>query len=454
MGVSGKAAAKWLFEKGASLLLADDLPVDKWDKGIHPLLNAKNVFFKCSDEIEKEDIEDLDLIVVSPGIPKKHKVLSLSKEFSIPHVGDLYLAACLWKGPLIGITGTNGKTTTTLLTLHLLKEGGLDAICAGNISPPLFDLMDKNSEKTIAVLEISSFQLEYFNKDFDWFEHPFFNVAVCLNIAPDHLDRHKDLGDYKKAKLNLFKFQEKAHIAIIGRGIKEKELNIPSKNVFFLKNIINGHEKGYLEILFKDKKISFDISKWGLKGRHNLDNLTSSIISALTLGASKEAILKGISNFKAPSHRMEFLAEIDGIKFIDDSKATNIHALKAALRAINSGLILILGGLGKGENFEDLAYFLKKNGVAKRIRGAVYIGKEGARIKNILKGIIPRDVLIHDDKGDIVMKKAVIAAREMAKEGDTVLLSPACASFDLFSSYKERGEIFKREVFALKKQIK
>ena len=444
-GEAGASAARYLAGEGARLYCFDDRPVKEWNSAFVAWCQENGVQTLESGSLRNEDIVGgLDLLVVSPGVPPGHNLVLLAREKGVTVVGELFLAASLWKGPLIGITGTNGKTTTTLLTGHLLESAAMDAVCAGNISPPLFDCFDKNREDTCAVLEISSFQLEYFleNPPF-YIKRPLFEAAVCLNVAPDHLDRHGSLEDYARAKERLFFFQDENCLAVLGDG--SESFKARAKRVL-LRDIALDESRGTLTIYIEGKREIFDISEWKAEGEHNLKNLAASLACARALGAKAKSLERGLSSFRIPGHRLEWVGKLNGINFINDSKATNTHAVVTGIKAICGGVILIAGGRAKGEDFGQLArdLYALDNGDGPKVKGLVLIGEAAEEMARGIGAFFKDFKVIQGDSGQEVMDEAVATAFSMAGEGESVVLSPACASFDLFSNYKERGEAFKK----------
>jgi len=446
MGEAGMSAARWLREQGAQVICVDDKAKDDWDKTFVSWCEESGV--EClSSSLGKEIFsKPLDMLVVSPGIPVTHPLVAEANERGIFVVGELYLASCMWTGPLIGITGTNGKTTTTLLATHLLNETGITAVCAGNISPPLFDLFHKNDGKTCAVLEISSFQLEYFPQTHILnLKKPRFQAAVCLNVAPDHLDRHGDMAGYKRAKERLFEYQDNKCVAVLGKGAED--FNVVGQ-VVMLKDVRCDESASKLYIPYGNDELEINISGWSLNGRHNLENLTAAIICAHSVGSKLQQIEKALGSFVPPSHRLETIGVYNGITFIDDSKATNLHALITGLKSLEENVVLIAGGRAKGEDFSNFGKILASigNGTGARIRGLVLIGESATEMAQSVKDYFKTVVVIQGQSGQEVMKKAVVEAGSMAKKGDVVVLSPACASFDMFSNYKERGQAYRQGV--------
>ncbi len=446
-GVAGASAARWLRSQGSLLHCLDDKPQEMWDKAFLSWCGRNNVDkCVCSGDRAAALIREMDLVVVSPGIPPKHPLIEEARRHGVAVVGELYLAASLWKGPLIGITGTNGKTTTTLLSCHLLKSAGIEAVSAGNISPPLFDLIDRNGSDICAVLEVSSFQLEHFpDQPPLYIKRPMFRTAVCLNVAPDHLDRHGSMENYIRAKERLFLFQSRDCCAVLGDGAES--FRTVAQPVF-LRDMVVDTSRKRLSITVEDRKEILDISAYAAAGKHNLGNLAAAFTIACGLGASAESMARGLSGFSLPSHRLEPVGSWEGVRFVDDSKATNVHAVINGLNAITGNIVLIAGGRAKGEDFSSLAKQLSalRNGNGPRVRGLILIGEAAGELDGALGRFFHNRFVVRGASGQEVMDKAVARAFSVAKQGDTVVLSPACASFDLFSGYRERGEAFKRAI--------
>ncbi len=450
LGKAGMSAARWLHGQGVTLTCFDDKPVDLLDKEFVSWCGEWEIVIQSLAQKELyQSLNAIDLLVVSPGISKDHYLVKKAKEEGVNIVGELYLAASFWKGPLIGITGTNGKTTTTLLTQHLLECFGKRAIYGGNIYPPLFDLLHKDDGKTCAVLEISSFQLEYFPLDnvLD-LKRPRFICAACLNVAPDHLDRHKDMDNYLKAKERLFWFQDKNCTAVLGIGAEEFKTVAPP---VFLKDVTILKDKAMrLAIPSLHDTLLVDITGWSLLGDHNLQNLAAALVCSSAMGVSLHKMGKALSTFRAPSHRLQEVAFEKGIRFIDDSKATNVHAVLKGLEAISGNVILIAGGRAKGEDFSHFACELKRledrNGHKTNIRSIVLIGEAAQEMAIHLRKLGKELRIVTGNDGQEVMERAVKQAVSVARSGDSIVLSPACASFDLYSSYKERGLSFQKAI--------
>ncbi len=460
-GEAGRSAARYLHSRGAIITCCDRLEPEDWEKDFRSWCEQNKIQAMGEDHLSETDISGFDLAVASPGIPPGSTMPALFKTHEIDIIGELALAASLWPGRLLGITGTNGKTTTTELTSHILTCSGISNIKAGNISPPLFELLPGSSKAETAVLEISSFQLEYFPQKWPrGLKCPRFSAAVLLNLAPDHLDRHGSMEEYARSKSRLFHFQKDRDVAVLGKGTENIMGNIPG-TVFSLDldrerktGAFWDRERSLLKIDLPGRfEEEYDVSKWKPWGRHNMENLAAAVISARISGAEPEMIQKALATFRAPDYRLQKSAELKGITFINDSKATNISALVAALESIEGEITLIAGGRGKGEDFDMLASFLKKrNGSPKggRLKNAILIGEEAQRLKEVLVPFVKECRLVSGKGGSDAMEQAVKMAASTARPGSTVLLSPACASFDMFKSYKERGRAFDQALSKLK----
>ncbi len=461
VGEAGRAAARWLYGQGAEIFCCDCLRLEKWPPEFLSWCEGKRIPAVPEAVLSYEDIAGCDLAVVSPGIPFKAGLSRYFREKAVPVIGELALAASFWPGTMIGITGTNGKTTTTSLTSHILTCAGIPNVKAGNISPPLFDCLSQGQAVKVAVLEISSFQLEYFPNSWPhWLKRPRFSVAAILNVAPDHLDRHGSLAEYGRCKARLFNYQDKWDLAVIGPGL-ESDLCKVSAEKFFLhpKDKANpgmflDKKRNILTIRLPDgRSDDYDLKKWRLKGSHNLENLAAAAASASRVGVGPDLIQNGLETFDVPGYRLQETCSRRGIVFVNDSKATNVAALIAALDALDGEVTLIAGGRGKGEDFRRLVDFLRQrngNRPGVKLANTVLIGEEAHRIKEAIEPLVRECVVIEGSNGHKVMRQAVEHAVALSSTGSTVLLSPACASFDMFSSYKERGMVFDRIVRELK----
>ena len=456
IGKSGLSAAKWAVTHGLECVLSDVLPLKKWPEELVSWCELHGVSIDAGGH-SSEKILSSQLIVPSPGIPLDTPILRAAKREKIPICGELALAVGLWPGPKIGITGTNGKTTCTNLVGEMLKRSGRPTFVGGNLGTPVLEKVHEvGEEETILVAEVSSFQLDLFPLGPDMkrtveavkrlvpeFRPPAFDVSILLNISQDHLERYKDFGEYVKSKARIFRTQSMGSWGIIGRDaintLKEHGVSLRLRQIAL--ETPDGGEKVVVLKWPEGGSETYDTSRFKPMGRHNRENLMAALYAARLLGARQSACQEVINGFSPPGHRLELVAEKSGIRFIDDSKATNLHATLAAIEAIGGTCVLICGGQAKGQDFSPL----NTPQVRERVRGAVIMGEASRELSSHL-GWTQQVAINGDGDGWEKMHQAVKAAFEMARSGDVVLLSPACASFDLFSGYGDRGDAFRAAV--------
>ncbi len=432
MGKTGMALATFFKKTGAEVVISDCLPEDKLNDKLKTLRNL-GISFETGGHKERTFL-NADLVVMSPGVNPQMPILKKCESKGIPVIGELDLVAPLLTVPIIAVTGTNGKTTTTTIIGTLLRATGKEAWIGGNIGTPLVEAITKTNIDYI-VAEVSSFQLETSN-----LFHPY--VAICLNIDQDHLDRHSNLDAYVESKLKIAQNQTQQDWFIYDRDnpyIKPGLIKVASQKVSY------GVASSGQEAFLKDGKIVVCLNeRWEVKiedlnliGEHNYKNIMAALLTMQVLGCDFERIFPALKQISPLPHRLELVRSLNGVKFYNDSKATNVSATIAALKSLPRPVVLIAGGLSKGQNFLPLLPYLKK-----RAKALVLIGEATAEMAALAKQILP--IFTASD-----MDQAVERAFELAKPDADVLLSPACASFDMFKDYKERGEIFKRAVYAL-----
>jgi UDP-N-acetylmuramoylalanine--D-glutamate ligase len=403
-----------------------------------PALRAKGVRIVAGSH-PAELFENSDLILVSPGVPLALEPLARARTAGAPIISEVELAARFLRGRLIGITGSNGKTTTTTLIGELLKNAGLPTQVGGNIGTPLISLVETARADGFTVIELSSFQLEAVER-----LHLF--VAALLNITPDHLDRYASLDDYAAAKANIFRNQTPGDVAVLNAddarvermssltraGVvyfsRKRELD---EGIFLRGDEIVNRITGREQVMVTRNEIP-------LRGDHNLENVMAALAVGLACGASLVAMRKTIRDFKGVEHRLEFVDEINGVRFYNDSKATNVDAAIKSLEAFPGGLIVILGGKDKGSDYAPLAPLARD-----RCAHVILIGAAAEKIAAALAHTRP----LHRVGS---MRAAVELGFSLSKEGEIVLLAPACASFDMFENYEHRGQVFKEAVKGLK----
>ncbi len=391
----------------------------------------------------EERILSADEVVKSPGIPDSAPIIQKIKAKSIPVISEIEFAGRYTDAKMVCITGSNGKTTTTMLTYHILKDAGLNVGLAGNVGMSLAYQVATASHD-VYVIELSSFQLDNMY-DFKA------NIAVLLNITPDHLDRydHK-MQNYVNAKFRIIQNQTWADSFIFWEDdpvIAEqlRHINVTAKMLPFSEHNEEG-AKAYCEngeLIFNAEgatDFEMPVSELALDGLHNLYNSMAAGLSASLLNIKKEVIRKSLSDFQSVEHRLEYVDTIDGVRYVNDSKATNVNSCYYALESMKTPVVLILGGKDKGNDYSEIEPFVRE-----KVSAIVCMGKDNEKIKTFFAGKVPVIADTHS-VGD-----AVSEATRLAKDGDTVLLSPCCASFDLFKSYEDRGRQFKDEVRRLKK---
>ncbi len=375
-------------------------------------------------------VSGADMVVVSPGVPSDHALLVEAREEGAEVISDIELAWRFMDAPVIAVAGTNGKTTTTTLLGKVLEDAGFKVFVGGNIGTPAVEYVEEGGGADFCVLEVSSFHLEttkHFNP----------HIGILINITEDHLDRYRDFEHYASTKFRLFENQSEADFAVInvndaviarnpacfGRGRV-----IP----FTAEGKCDGLfiEEGAIIHMMDGKREEYPVDAIKLTGLHNMENVMAVIGAARRAGAPKDSLMKTLSSFSGLHHRMEFVRELDGVTYIDDSKGTNIGALQMALRGLKGPVVLIAGGVDKGGDYRALAPLIKE-----KVRAMVLIGEARQKIYDSL-GALTRTVTAE------TFEEAVRAARDGAMPGDTVLLCPACSSFDMFRNYKERGERF------------
>ncbi len=440
-GKSGIAVAKFLAERGAVVALHDQKEVGSWSDEARSLKTSHNVGL-ISGQLPSWLLDQIELVVISPGVPTNTIPARYVDRKDGEVIGEVELAFRFLKGRVVGITGSNGKTTTTALIGEMLKNAGIDTQVGGNIGTPLLSLTETSTDDSWTVAELSSYQLETI-KEFC----P--NVAICLNVTPNHLDRYDSFQDYAAAKHRLFMNQTAEDVAILNAddeitaswavGLKANVVMFSVKKELDEGLFLRGEEL-VCRSNGKEKALTTR-SEIFLRGLHNVENVLAAFAAGLTCGASPDSMRETVREFKGVEHRIEFVAEIDGVKFYNDSKATSVDATSKALEALSGGdgrTILILGGRGKNAPYAPLIEL-----IASSVRSLVLVGEDAGNIESQLAGHA------EIDRADS-MQEAVAKGFAAAVSGDAILLAPACASFDMFKSYEERGDVFKAAVMALR----
>lgn len=436
LGRSGLAAARWLSEHGAVVTVTDMRPPSAFAEEILELLQRK-VGLELGLHQESTFLRQ-DFVVVSPGVPADIPVLNLARQNGIPVVPEIEVAGWFLKGRLVGITGTNGKTTTTALLGRVLEASGFSTFVGGNIGVPLLTAVDQDPPASLIVSELSSFQLE----TIDSFRP---HVAVLLNLTPNHLDRHPDFDAYVAAKTRIFSNQTQDDYAILNAdddNVMNLAPAIRSQKIFFSlqKELPSGVFVSKGKILYRVHNLEvglMDTTDVRLRGEFNLENVLAASAAACVLGAEFGSIRRAVREFGGVEHRLEFVREVCGVDFYNDSKATSVDAAAKALSTFEKGVHLILGGKDKGAPYAPLRSLFKD-----RVREVLVIGAAQEQIVSELTGSV--EIV---EAGDL--KTAVNTAAHRAKPGDVVLLAPACSSYDQFQNFENRGSVFKALVAEL-----
>jgi UDP-N-acetylmuramoylalanine--D-glutamate ligase len=435
-GRTGAAAAELLARNGATVTVSDSEVPDNVSS-IQRRLAELNVESELGSH-EVQRFVKADLVVLSPGVPPGIEPVRAAEKAGVAVLGEMEFACRFSGSRLIAVTGTNGKTTVTTLVHRMIKEAGRTVLLAGNNEFPLSEAVVVRPRPELVVLEVSSFALERVEAF-----RP--EVAVLLNVTPDHLERYAGMDDYRKTKMRIFAQQTVSNTAVINGDDPQMCAGasaVDAKKLFFSleKEVDNGvfvSEGDIVARLGSERKCLLPVEEVALAGRHNLANVLAALCVCLTLDLPEEAYRRALRTFRGLEHRMEFVAKRDGVTFINDSKATNIDALQKALISVDAPVILIAGGRGKGSDYAALRDLVKT-----RVRMLVLVGEDAPLIEEAFGDLVP--VSRADSIEDAVQK-----ASAGASDGDCILLSPACASFDMFRNFEERGECFKAAVLRL-----
>ncbi len=440
LGRSGLAAALFLRRKGAQVTVSDIRSAEALGKEI-PKLLEEGIAVEAGGH-GLLTFRRQDLLVVSPGVPLDTPEIKQVRAFGQRIIGEVELASRFLQGRTLAITGSNGKTTTTSLCGAILSASGVPTLVGGNIGVPVAALAESSHADGWNVLEISSFQLETtesFRPD----------IAVLLNITPDHLDRHGSFEDYQAAKERIFANQgpEDALVLNADDEIAHRAAARARSRVFWFSRTRVIKQGAFVyngAIVFRPSEQApaepvLPIAEINLKGAHNLENVLAAVCATRLAGVPADTIRGAVARFQAVAHRLEFVARVRGVEYYNDSKATNVDAAAKALASFEGGVHLILGGKDKDSDYRALRPLIEG-----RVRAVYLIGKAGEKIENHLRGAAPL-------RRAGTLARAVELASEASVAGDTVLLAPACASFDQFRDYEDRGEQFKAFVHALQR---
>ena len=427
-GLSGSAAALLLRSEGAQVTVLDSAEEKNLLKSTIDNLRAQDVRVTCGAAAE-EDSSTYEIAILSPGIDPASRLVRNFSSRGIDIIGELELG---WrfceKIPIIAVTGTNGKTTTTELLAQMLNACGQRTIACGNIGKPLSEVAREKQPYDLLTVEVSSFQLETIRTF-----HP--SISLWLNFAPDHLDRYRSVAEYRAAKLRIFENQTEADVAVV--NAIEKIPNIHPRTITFSAYANSGDfrvSEGV--ILYRDEPV-LRLGDTRLRGLHNIENLMATLAVGMARGLSFRQMVPPLSAYEPQPHRCEFVREINGVAYVNDSKATNLDAVDKALRAQTKPVVLIAGGKDKGFSFDPLRSLVKE-----KVRSTILIGEMAESVSRSWAGTVKSEIATS-------LADAVERAHATAKPGEIVLFSPGTSSFDMFKSYADRGDQFRALVRAL-----
>jgi len=434
---TGVATSLFCAARGANVT-ATDARTEKAIGDVLSQLRTAGVHLELGGHREETVLEQ-DLIIPSPGVPADAPLLKSARAKGITIWSEIELADRFLNGRLIGITGSNGKTTTTSLIEHILRSAGICTILAGNIGTPLISRVEETNDASVTVVELSSFQLELI----DSFRP---NISAFLNLTPDHLDRHHTLDEYGAAKARIFENQTETDSAVLNADDPATTKYAPAKpQVFWFSRKQRPAQGAFVrenEIVFRrdgKEETLLKLQDIPMAGAHNVENVLAAVAATRLAGADASAIAKGVRSFSGVEHRLEFVAEIGGVRYYNDSKATNVDATLKALDSFPGRILVVLGGKDKGSDYSGLQKSLREKTIL-----ALLIGAAAEKIEKQIAGSVAIE-----RAGTI--ERAVEIASQAARPGDVVLLAPACASFDQFENYEHRGRVFKDLVHQLER---
>jgi UDP-N-acetylmuramoylalanine--D-glutamate ligase len=431
-GRSGRSAVDLLQARGAAVSLADSGGIDDAEA-----LRARGIAVFAGPH-QDELFARADLIVLSPGVPASERSVASARARGVPVIGEVELAYRWLQGRVIAITGTKGKSTTTTLTARMLAEGGFDATAGGNLGVALSSLVDRATPASVHVVEVSSFQLETIDTFHPW-------ISVFVNLSPDHLDRHGSFEEYRQAKAAVFRNQTSDDWAVVNAddpGVLELVKAARARRVDFALDApvdrgVTVDGEYVVERRDGTSRRVMPVEAVRLPGRHLLADALAATAASLLAGVEPSAIERAVRSFRGLEHALERVADVGGVVFVNDSKATNVVSARRAIESFDRGVVPILGGRYKGGDFGDL-----RDAVAARASGIVVIGEAAGRIESALGDLVPVARAAS-------MEEAVAAGYRMAPPGGVVVLAPACSSFDMFSDYAARGRAFRLAVEGL-----
>ena len=436
---SGLAVVRLLAGRGARVFLTEQKAATN---GMEAALHAIGAAYEFDGHTPRA--LDADFIVVSPGVPSRTNLIQQAQRTGVPIYAEIEAAFWFCQAPIVAITGTNGKTTTTSLTGHIFRMAGRDPIVAGNIGYPISDYVEDAGPDDVIVMEVSSFQLDHV----DTFRP---RVSVLLNVTPDHLDRYDyKFSSYAESKFRIFENQAAGDVLVYNHDdelVRERVRRVARKRAFrplgFSLNteLDAGAFVRAGEIVLRlhdDEELLMSTDTVALRGRHNLYDSLAAAVAARVMEVRSDVVRESLASFEGVPHRLELVRTLDGVRYVNDSKATNVNAVWYALESFCEPIVLIAGGRDKGNNYAAL-----KPLVREKARAVIALGESASTVLRELGTLAPEQVLASS------MEEATRAARRLARTGDVVLLSPACSSFDMFENYEDRGDTFRRLVKSL-----
>jgi UDP-N-acetylmuramoylalanine--D-glutamate ligase len=436
LGKTGTATARFLSRQGADVIVMDEKAPSEL-KEVLDELQREGVNFRFHPYVP-DILSDVEMVIPSPGVSPFNPMLVEARHRNKPVLSELELASRFLKRPMIAITGTNGKTTTTTLVGEILTKSGISVFVGGNIGTPLIGYVEGPQQDDYVVVEVSSFQLQW-TRDF----HP--DVAILLNVTADHVDYHGTYAEYRLAKERIFKNQTGQDLAILNVDDNDTGAlshKLASKIAYFSSSrqltrgiFLDGRQFIYRTLAGETETYPVEMVK--IPGVHNIENIMAAVMAARWAGCPRDRIIEAVGQFHGVAHRIEYAGDKSGIVFYDDSKATNVGAVLRALETFSQPVVLLMGGRDKQGDFENLAAM-----IGKRVKTLILFGEARERIAALLGGVVRTDQAA-------TLREAMPLAWRSAAAGDVVLLAPGCASFDEFKDYKERGDVFKQWVGSL-----
>lgn len=442
LAVTGVPLVKALHRLGAKVIINDIKTEEALTSALEELKDIPKELILGKHPEDINQLKEVSLVVISPGVPLDIPFVKSLKATGKEIIGEIELAYRLSRGTIVAITGTNGKTTTTALTGEIFRQGGKSTYVLGNIGTAAISKALDTKDEDYLITEVSSFQLES-TVDF----HP--KVAAILNLTPDHLNRHKTMENYQQAKMNIFKAQGPEDFAVMNYDdlvLRKASEALKGQLIFFSRREILSRgvwvEDGYIWVNLKGTKEKIiNVKDIRIKGNHNLENALAAVAMAYCLGIPGDVIAQTLKSFPGVAHRTEYVDTINGIHFVNDSKGTNPDAAIKALEAMETPLVLLAGGMDKGSDFKEFIQAFQG-----KVRELILYGETANKIADTARALGFNAVTLVKD-----LEEAVPLAYRLANPGDTVLLSPACASWDMYENFEERGNHFKKIVSTLRR---